>query len=69
MYDTMGAREGGIRGETKSPADSQAEQAARKCPPERASRPDLRFNAVSGKYTISPGKSISGAFMRSWDIF
>lgn len=56
MYDTMGAREGGYKGETKSPADSQAEQAARKCPSERANRPDLRFNAVSGQIHNKPRK-------------
>lgn len=28
MYDTMGAREGGIRGETKSPTNSQADGGA-----------------------------------------
>lgn len=52
----MGAREGGYKGETKSPADSQAEKAARKCPPERASRSYSRFNAVSGQIHNKPRK-------------
>ena len=46
----------GYKGETKSPTNSQAEQAARKRPSERASRPDLRFNAVSGQIHNKPRK-------------
>lgn len=51
MYDTMGAREGGIRGK-QNPRPIPR----RKCPPERANRPDLRFNAVSGQIHNKPRK-------------
>lgn len=60
MYDTMGAREGGIRGK----------QNPRPIPRQNRRRGNARLNAPAAqKYTISPGKSISGAFMRLWDIF
>lgn len=62
----MGAREGGIRGK----------QNPRPIPRQNRRRGNARLNApvaqicvLMPKYTISPGKSISGAFMRSWDIF
>ena len=69
MYDTMGAREGGIRGK-QNPRPIPRQN--RRCGNARLNAPAAQICVLMpqvDKYTISPGKSISGAFMRSWDIF